>query len=704
MSTDGVEGPNTDQVVVFEDLSAEAFRGFNARAEFDLDASIVLAHGPNGMGKTSLFDAMQWLLLGQLARVGDVRLRRTEEHIVNAYRPGGTATVEAHVRLVGKRVHLSRTGDRSGSSLVWSETGREPLYGDAAEEALEDAFSASERMDLQTSLTACGLLQQDASRLVLKSKPSDRFAIFSQLLGLSDLERFEDWTQARARRAAASHRSASEALTGAERAAVAARDQLSKALERASQRPAVEAIAGRLSEAIRASRFIKAAPPASRDEAVALNAASARLGQELESLAVTIAALGDIEGTISEGADRSLDDEIAAADSAAQDLEARLETQREALLPATDARDSAMTAQQGLQRMAAAVLPQLVGSTCPVCGQGIDVDEIRRHMEELAGDTGAVDRLQAAVADLEEQVEQTRAELAASRSYANDLRAEARRRAQHEQEVAYLRQRLASLQATGPMGTEMPPAEFHELMSWVQSARSEVALVAGVTQEYIAAIDASGGAEEVRATQAVSSAEANLRDLEAARQSAELARKEAETLHEVAQAARLDVVRSEFARLSPLAQNVFSRLDPHPTFTELELKTDVLRSASTATARVRDVLQDVAADPMVIFSSAQANIAAISYLISLNWAAAGRVPVLLLDDPLQAMDDINVLGFADLCRHLRIKRQVVVSTHERRFAQLLERKLTPRHDGHRTIVHEFVGWARSGPLVKTRSA
>jgi DNA repair exonuclease SbcCD ATPase subunit len=229
-------------------------------------------------------------------------------------------------------------------------------------------------------------------------------------------------------------------------------------------------------------------------------------------------------------------------------------------------------------------------------------------------------------------------------------------------------------------------------------------LVAGVTQEYIAAVDASGGAEEVRATQAVSSTEATLRDLEAARQSAEIARKEAETLHEVAQAARLDVVRSEFARLSPLAQNVFSRLDPHPTFTELELKTDVLRSASTATAQVRDVLQDVSADPMVIFSSAQANIAAISYLISLNWAAAGRVPVLLLDDPLQAMDDINVLGFADLCRHLRIKRQVVVSTHERRFAQLLERKLTPRHDGDRTIVHEFVGWARSGPLVKTRSA
>jgi DNA repair exonuclease SbcCD ATPase subunit len=548
------------------------------------------------------------------------------------------------------------------------------------------------------------LLQQDASRLVLKSKPSDRFAIFSQLLGLSDLERFEDWTQARAREATALHRSASEALTGAERAAVAARDQLSKALERASQRPAVEAVAGRLSQTITACRSLEATLPANRDEAVALSAASTRLGQELESLAVTIAAVVEVEGSIPDGASRRLDEEIAAADTAAQGLELRLESQREALVSARAAHDAAMAAQQGLQRMAAAVLSQLAGSTCPVCGQGIDINEVRRHMEELAGDTGAVDRLHAAITDLEAQFEQTGVELAASRSLANNLRAEAGRRARHEQEVAYLRQRLGTLQTTGLIGTAAPPAAFQELVTWVRSTRSEIALVGGVTQEYIAAIDASGGAEEVRATQAVSSTEATLRGLEAARQSAELARKEAETLHEVAQASRLDVVRSEFARLAPLAQNVFSRLDPHPTFTELELKTDVLRSASTATAQVRDVLQDVSADPMVIFSSAQANIAAISYLISLNWAAAGRVPVLMLDDPLQAMDDINVLGFADLCRHLRIKRQVVVSTHESRFAQLLERKLTPRNDGDRTIVHEFVGWARSGPLVKTRSA
>jgi hypothetical protein len=36
------------------------------------------------------------------------------------------------------------------------------------------------------------------------------------------------------------------------------------------------------------------------------------------------------------------------------------------------------------------------------------------------------------------------------------------------------------------------------------------------------------------------------------------------------------------------------------------------------------------------------------------------LPFLLLDDPLQSMDDVNVLGFSDLCRHVRRRRQLVV--------------------------------------------
>ena len=107
---------------------------------------------------------------------------------------------------------------------------------------------------------------------------------------------------------------------------------------------------------------------------------------------------------------------------------------------------------------------------------------------------------------------------------------------------------------------------------------------------------------------------------------------------------------------------------------------------------------------MLVFSSAQANAVVLAAFLALGWAAGDRgFPFVLLDDPLQALDDVNVLGFADLARRLRRQRQVVLATHEERFASLLERKLTGRAEGEELIVHRFLSWSRSGPLVDTRT-
>ena len=78
------------------------------------------------------------------------------------------------------------------------------------------------------------------------------------------------------------------------------------------------------------------------------------------------------------------------------------------------------------------------------------------------------------------------------------------------------------------------------------------------------------------------------------------------------------------------------------------------------------------------------------------------MPFLLLDDPMQALDDVNVLGFADLTRFVRRERQLIVAKHEQRFAGLLERKLSGRRGGEDSLVHDFVGWSRSGPNIETR--
>ena len=49
----------------------EGFRGFVNRVEIDLAADVVILHGPNGVGKTSLLDAVLWALTGRIERFAD---------------------------------------------------------------------------------------------------------------------------------------------------------------------------------------------------------------------------------------------------------------------------------------------------------------------------------------------------------------------------------------------------------------------------------------------------------------------------------------------------------------------------------------------------------------------------------------------------------------------------------------------------------
>ena len=86
-----------------------------------------------------------------------------------------------------------------------------------------------------------------------------------------------------------------------------------------------------------------------------------------------------------------------------------------------------------------------------------------------------------------------------------------------------------------------------------------------------------------------------------------------------------------------------------------------------------------AINPAIVFSSAQVNVAALCYFIGLAFASSDSdLGFVLIDDPLQSMDDVNALGFSDLCRFLRKEKQVIVSSHEARLTNLLRRS---RHRG-----------------------
>lgn len=125
-----------------------------------------------------------------------------------------------------------------------------------------------------------------------------------------------------------------------------------------------------------------------------------------------------------------------------------------------------------------------------------------------------------------------------------------------------------------------------------------------------------------------------------------------------------------------LFNQIYRSLNPHRRFKEINFKVEVLRNkvglnfnATHSTLNAR---------PEFLFSSAQLNTFGVSMFLSMalrqNWL---KLDTVLLDDPIQNLDDINVLSLIDLIRgllDLNKGKQVIISTHDERFYHLVKRK------------------------------
>ena len=67
-------------------IEISGFRGFATKRVFDLSADATIVVGTNGLGKTSLLDAIHWGMCGRLGRIGE-----SDERIVSLYSSTGTA-------------------------------------------------------------------------------------------------------------------------------------------------------------------------------------------------------------------------------------------------------------------------------------------------------------------------------------------------------------------------------------------------------------------------------------------------------------------------------------------------------------------------------------------------------------------------------------------------------------------------------------
>ena len=166
----------------------------------------------------------------------------------------------------------------------------------------------------------------------------------------------------------------------------------------------------------------------------------------------------------------------------------------------------------------------------------------------------------------------------------------------------------------------------------------------------------------------------------------------ARSVHAAASSTRKAIVQRVFTQsLNSVWRDVFSRLAPAEPFvpafgtpkatrTALELRLETIHKAGGR-----------AGTPSMMLSAGNLNTAALSLFIALHLAVEPKFPCLVLDDPVQSMDEVHVAQFAGLLRVLskRHDRQVVLAVHERELFDYLALELSPAFAGDELITVEL---------------
>ncbi len=165
------------------------FRAFCDSAPVVFNAKLTIFYGGNGAGKSSLSEALEWLLYGYTKR-----RRKGDEYSKNEYKgsyvnnacPIGTAPyVEAQVKLADGSIHLiRRTMKLNKAGLPLDQESTLSVDGTPVVD-----FS---HINLSYSEAQCPVIVQHGIQDFIHMRPIERYRVISEALGLSELVEFKD--------------------------------------------------------------------------------------------------------------------------------------------------------------------------------------------------------------------------------------------------------------------------------------------------------------------------------------------------------------------------------------------------------------------------------------------------------------------------------------------------------------------------------
>lgn len=156
--------------------------------------------------------------------------------------------------------------------------------------------------------------------------------------------------------------------------------------------------------------------------------------------------------------------------------------------------------------------------------------------------------------------------------------------------------------------------------------------------------------------------------------------------------ARGRVVRRVFNdELNAVWRDLFVRLAPEEPFIPAFAIPENASSDIEAVLETHHRRGGKGGNPRAMLSAGNLNTAALTLFLALHLSVSPKLPWLVIDDPVQSMDEVHIAQFAALLRTLskQMRRQVIVAVHERSLFDYLALELSPAFEGDRLNVVEL---------------
>jgi chromosome segregation protein len=646
-------------------IEMEGFRGVRAHQKINVPNGFLVITGRNGSGKSTVCDAIEYALTGTLSKYEESTERgeSTEQYV---WWRGRRPAANNYVRVV-----------------LRAETGHEVVV-----ERRPDGVTVGGSDSLEASLCDVGIIRRDPlaqlcrtsiirdesiAALSVDLPEADRFTFVRAALGTDSLDEVTD-------RGKSVQQTLKKQVAAAANAYSKTRDEVTALLAQLSQaRASVDELpdVGRAEEVIR--QFLGREPletvrllPLARRELARMrqrNEVLVRLARELDAAQQ---ALGETDS-----------DEAAKVD---YELLERRHGLLERGLQISDevAQMQLSLGREAIERPRKARLASLYEAGrylglrhdgCPLCGTSMPEDVYAKALDRLAEQIAATER---AEAELRDKLADTIARQAAIESEIAVIDAERRRRAAR---IVEARESIAAIvdevRRTLPvLQSNLSAGALLEEVSGSQARLEELG-------NAIATLEASAALElvadlERRVAEAREKSEA----LEAHLRRSEAAEARAKRMLAGIRRGVGEIVEEKLAALDPLLKDLYGRLRPHNDWTDLSfsVRGDLRKFLSLR------VGEDI--NPRFTFSSGQRRAIGLAFLLAVHLSRPWcRLQCLVLDDPVQHIDDFRSLHLVEVLSAIRkAGQQIVCAVEDEGLAELMCRRLRQGVEGDGYLV------------------